>query len=303
MSSTLTTYRDLVVNLKFMVAGAEDASEAKRSREGPKRIRITKRDLENYGYTGGCPRCADLEYGHANTKKAHNEECRARMYLKHKEMSDEKWAQAARDLQQQASNLAASSRVRPAVEPDDDAEVAIDAVDRAEAEWQRRVKPRRNQPDPAPSADLGSPPDSDDDEGPSPPAAKRSRVLDPVEADAEDEVADLFGDFDGGDDDELNAANVNHLIGALVSAGVDHPIAVAKANSMARGTPLSSTLKATFVEQYGRGAINREANGPRRDLNVEGLGACDLRTTNPTARPGTFHFEVIGGRQWISLTS
>ena len=170
------------------------------------------------------------------------------------EMSDEKWAQAARDLQQKASNLAAASRARPAEDPDDDAAAAIDAVDRAEAEWHRRVKPRRNQPDHDTAVDLGSPPDSDDDEGPSQPAAKRSRVDDPIEA--EDEVADLFGDFDGGDD-ELDSAHVSHLIRALVSAGVDHPKAVAKANSMVRGTPLSSTLKATFVELYGRGAINR----------------------------------------------
>ena len=33
--------------------------------------------------------------------------------------------------------------------------------------------------------------------------------------------------------------------------------------------------KATFLEMYGRGGINREANGARRDLNVTGLETCD----------------------------
>ena len=35
------------------------------------------------------------------------------------------------------------------------------------------------------------------------------------------------------------------------------------------------------MELYGRGAIVREANGSRRDLNVKGLGALDIRTTKP----------------------
>ena len=39
--------------------------------------------------------------------------------------------------------------------------------------------------------------------------------------------------------------------------------------------------KSTLIEMYGPGGITREANGARRDLNVVGLGACDLRTTKP----------------------
>ena len=34
-----------------------------------KRIRITKADCIKYGYTGGCPRCADLEFWKANSKR------------------------------------------------------------------------------------------------------------------------------------------------------------------------------------------------------------------------------------------
>ena len=52
---------------------AEDFDSGDRSgHHGPRRVRITQKDLDAEGYTGGCPRCADLEYGLAKTKKTHN---------------------------------------------------------------------------------------------------------------------------------------------------------------------------------------------------------------------------------------
>ena len=40
-----------------------------------KLVQITKADLEKFGYTGGCPRCARLEYEQAKTETAHSLEC------------------------------------------------------------------------------------------------------------------------------------------------------------------------------------------------------------------------------------
>ena len=50
--------------------------------QAPRRVRITMKDLKRHGFTGGCPRCADLEYGRMNSRKNHSEECRACMYNK-----------------------------------------------------------------------------------------------------------------------------------------------------------------------------------------------------------------------------
>ena len=69
--------------------------------------------------------------------------------------------------------------------------------------------------------------------------------------------------------------NMSCLVNALVKAGVDCDLAHKKARDMI------SPSDATFLELYGRGGINREANGPRRNLNVRGLGALDMRTTKP----------------------
>ena len=44
----------------------------------------------------------------------------------------------------------------------------------------------------------------------------------------------------------------------------------------------------TFVEMYGRGSINLEANNSRRNLGLKGIGALDLRTTKPDGTPWDF---------------
>ena len=43
---------------------------------GPRRMRITRKDLNNYGTTPGCPRCAEIDFGNHLTKVAHSEACR-----------------------------------------------------------------------------------------------------------------------------------------------------------------------------------------------------------------------------------
>ena len=43
-----------------------------------------------------------------------------------------------------------------------------------------------------------------------------------------------------------------------------------------------------FVELYGSGGIHYEANRSHRNLEVVGLGVCDLRTTKPDKHPWDF---------------
>ena len=46
-----------------------------------KQIRITRADMDMFGSTPGCPRCANIELGLYKTKRMHSHECRLRMYL------------------------------------------------------------------------------------------------------------------------------------------------------------------------------------------------------------------------------
>ena len=80
----------------------------------------------------------------------------------------------------------------------------------------------------------------------------------------------LSGEEDDDDPDtaELNAKrsrNFALMVNALVGAGFD--ASTAKGFCAAITSQLS---QATFVELYGRGAIVKEANGPRRSLTVKG---------------------------------
>ena len=70
------------------------------------------------------------------------------------------------------------------------------------------------------------------------------------------------------------AMNVDSLVCALTLAGADAVSAKRFAYSAVKN-------KLTFVELFGRGSIVELANGPRRNLNVRGLAALDLRTTKP----------------------
>ena len=117
--------------------------------------------------------------------------------------------------------------------------------------------------------------DQDDDEAPGlidesdnedfrEPDAKRRRNHSDLD---EDEIADLFAPTDDEDEDKV--------IQALILCGVDDTVARRKARDIV------GPNEATFVEMYGRGSIMREANTSRRDLNVTGLAACDLRTSKP----------------------
>ena len=77
------------------------------------------------------------------------------------------------------------------------------------------------------------------------------------------------------DTDEEGEPLTTNLIDLLMAAGVKPDKAKAKVKDFLKPT------SATFMELYGRGSVVREANESRRDLNVVGLGALDLRTCKP----------------------
>ena len=132
-----------------------------------------------------------------------------------------------------------------------------------------------------------------------PPGPKRVRVPSDVHGgitsdvyEDEDDVADLFGDFDqeapsapgasGSGDPWRPRDEHGHVIETLIGAGCDRGEAVRSVNSMMLPT------EATFMELYGRGGITADANATRRSLNVKGLGAFDLRTLKPDGTPWDF---------------
>ena len=93
--------------------------------EGMKRmdrkIRITRADLDKYGYTPHCDRCLDIEAGAYGTKAHHSDECHLRSYLKYYENNDKKRRDAEGQLSRQA---------KPA---GDKEEIRLEGLERSEA--------------------------------------------------------------------------------------------------------------------------------------------------------------------------
>ena len=89
-----------------------------------------------------------------------------------------------------------------------------------------------------------------------------------VESEDEAAVADIFMD----DPDDLEDTE-DKMLDFLIMSGADPTEARDKVHVML-GKPST-----TFIEMYGRGSINLEANNSRRQLGLTGIGALDLRTT------------------------
>ena len=71
----------------------------------------------------------------------------------------------------------------------------------------------------------------------------------------------------------MNDNSPSAMIDALIGAGT-----CPKAAKLYAFAVLKNKFPSSFMEIYGRGSIVKDANGPRRALNIEGLAALDIRT-------------------------
>ena len=95
--------------------------------------------------------------------------------------------------------------------------------------------------------------------------------------DVEPSMEEIFGDtsMDGEADDH------DAMVMALQTLGVDAVEATRFVSSMFK-------KPTTFFEVYGRGSLSQQAQQQRRNLNVKGLAAMDLRTSKPDGKPWDF---------------
>ena len=54
-------------------------------------VRITQKDLDEFGYTTGCSRCEAIQAGSKKWKRSHNDECRLRMYMEYQRSEHPRW--------------------------------------------------------------------------------------------------------------------------------------------------------------------------------------------------------------------
>ena len=96
---------------------------------------------------------------------------------------------------------------------------------------------------------------------------------------------------DNGDDVENSPDTVmNPLMDVLQALGVDVLDAVDYCKRVVRSVPMCATTigesyRPTLFEFYGQGSLVKVSHGPRRNLNLDGLRAFDLRTSKPNGEP------------------
>ena len=115
-----------------------------------------------------------------------------------------------------------------------------------------------------------------------------------------DDEGDGYNDADipgliADDDEEMQEAaqqDTEAMVDALLLAGVDPNAAktyakrfVCPVNSKMMKEKNNIDSSATFIEVFGSGNICRQANKVRRNLNLKGLAAMDLRTLRENGTP------------------
>ena len=97
-------------------------------------------------------------------------------------------------------------------------------------------------------------------------------------------------DLNDPDDAHLMVYMVNILQTLGVSTGdaVAYAVKAAKDRVPISAVSTGKSYNPTFFEVYGHGTIVQASHGCRRDLNVNGLNALDLRTAKPNGAPWDF---------------
>ena len=227
-----------------------------------RQIRLTVQDFKRHGWTDGCPRCIDLQAGAFHTARHHTDECRLRMYTQFREANSQKWRKVKHLIEPEPDGQFQQKDIdlegaQPSVIPQ-----ALDGANLLEASASH---------EPILEPDLASAMEGVDAE-----QVQAGEAADIVIANEqpEEDVHDLFmGDEDDNDD---------AMMSALMANGVNELHAKIAALSMNQREPT-----ATFIEVYGR-SIRDQSLHSRRNLNIEGLDALDLRTTKPNGEPWNF---------------
>ena len=241
-----------------------------------RRLRVMDADVKRFGYTESCQRCVYLQRGQDALARGvrHNEECRERIYDELRRAGAEKIKRA--DLEDSARTQTKARKAQEPVPPkmppteDMDMQPTLD-----------------NAPDAAPV-------DMDDNHG-----DLHMGDMDDThdfyqEVDADQEEHGLNVDWHG---DDLMDSDNDHMMmpimDVLQTLGVSAGDATAFAVQALKDKPMKTTsfgsvYNPTFIELYGHGTIVQASHGCRRNLNVDGLHALDLRTRKPDGEPWDF---------------
>ena len=264
---------------------AETEDHARNSR----RVPLYDADVQTHGYTEGCPRCEYLRQGLSHSARGvrHNETCREHTYDALRTAGARKMRDA--DATDSARTRARTRQVREDVHPEPvDAPTVVDDA------------PTGRLPDPmddgraTPVGPSQGHMNDDDDAMHEPDDSNVDNTFDFHHV-VDDDIGDYMGvEWNG---DELHDPSDSHMLSSLVDAlqtlgvpaadVVAYSVAAVKDHAPSM-TTFGTTYNPTFVEVYGQGNIVKASHGCRRNINLHGLDAFDLRTAKPSGEAWDF---------------
>ena len=225
-----------------------------------RRLKIFDADVKKFGYTNGCPRCGYVKSGQLVRAKGtrHSELCRDRVYQAMREAGVDKIKRADEDHSERTQSKRSGKKTE---EPDVAIEVPMEPVDEPIAE----------------AIDIDEAIDDNTSNG------------NHMDFDTENFFNEVNDDLDvDHDGDEIieDSDVMSPLMDVLQTLGVDAAEAANFSKDLIKDVPIMSTTfgekyAPTFFEFYGQGNFVKESHGRRRNLNLNGLNAFDLRTTKP----------------------
>ena len=209
-----------------------------------RRLKITGKDLKLHGFTDSCPRCALHKQGHHSRAQyiKHNEECRLRMY--------------------EAMRLVGSEKITKA-----DAEGEFRTRPLADREKSKSSLKKRPAVDELVDEVPVDPPEQPDV------ALEQADDLDIPALVDDDDMGDDAAEQDTPMEEILHSDEMSAMVDVLQCLGIEAETAVAF-----RVSVMEAPADISFVEMYGQGSLITAAHNRRRDLNLVGLQAFDLRT-------------------------
>lgn len=238
----------------------EPSADAEVTARQGRRLRVLDADVKQYGYTESCPRCMYLKQGRDAIAKGvrHNEECRDKIYDALRQAGSEKLKRA--DLEDASRTQTKARKVR---------------------------EPELPQPD----NEMDDKPDAND--APTEPLVDTD--VEPLRTSDMEDTYDFYQEVDRAQEvdwqgEDLMEYDGDHLMTPLVDVLQTLGVSAADAtmyavqvikNQPKRPTQFGSEYQPTFFELYGHGTLVKTSHGCRRNLNIDGLHAMDLRTAKP----------------------
>ena len=112
IEESLSPHLDADADSRQQADDAEPAVDSSK-RQMEWQLRISAKDLRNYGFTDGCRRCADLQSQEPTRFRNHSDECRLRIYLEFKENDDHRWRGVKHLIEPEAPNWVVEGNLAP----------------------------------------------------------------------------------------------------------------------------------------------------------------------------------------------